>query len=549
MREKRYRLYACLQIMYGIVSTGLAIASFCYLYADVTVLVDDIVANWHSKAIMDIQASPYKCPEGYENAYNYVWPGTYSGCWCGDISPYDKNYYEIKSDLSRGYCDYNQTKAGCDDVRPTSSRPLNIWSTVNGTGTVLCVKRSNETWAQAASQSGETCPPNMTKCGKSVNNAFCTHDSQCPINDIKMSNLILPEDSDVLFECNRDNDCVIMAQDPSSASIIKYQRGDSFDALPTSQLRLNEYSMCFDTIQDDYTPGRGSYGLLVRSKSDCGQQGAPLWNKSAFHLTEAQLFDLNGLTEVIKYLSDFGFYSGRHTGADYQYNLFSRSYIPWSPQCRDQMATLSDKSTELSKLKTIQLVLMIITIIIFGVLGVLVPYIICISGVLYKGDTETCQIVELICKVIQIPLQIYGFVVASHQMASYRSIVDRGCSSTDILVLFNSVKNDISITYYGNAATLVFSGIMLLMSCIFVVSSRIEDNREKKRLVEENLINRESQAHQNNSLTLDLDFKENKGENHLQDPLIYVPSVDEGLIGAGTGEKQTAKPIYQPYNS
>jgi len=537
MSTKKYEEYACLQIIYALTTTAIVIVSYCYLFADFNIIVEDIVANWQSKTIMDIQASPYECPDGYDYAYDYIWPGTSKGCWCGNVSISTKSYYEISSDLTQGNCNYNQTIAGCNNVLSTSERSLNTWSSVNGTDTVLCVKRSNETWAQAAPQSGQTCLPNMTKCGQSVNNAFCTYDSQCPINDIQMSDLILPKDSDILSQCNKDNNCVVMAQDSFSAFIIKYQRGDTLDALPTSQIRLNEYSMCFDINQDDYTPGRGSFALLQRSKSDCGQQAAPLWNKSAFHISEARLFDLNGLTGVIKYLNNFGYYSGHHTGADYQYNLFSRSYIPWNPQCRSQMTTLSDKSSELSKLRTIQLIIMILTIIFGLILGIGTPYMIskAYDNSVHE-EVKFCQCVDLICKIIQIPLQVFGFVVASHQMTYYRSIVNEGCSSTDILVLFNNIKNDIAITYYGNAACIVCSAIMLFISCCYVYPNHEVYHKKYWGTFYAHSAP-DNQAHQDNSLVLD-DI-ESRDTNGKTTPLIPLPSRTE--------ETEISKPLYTPF--
>jgi len=517
------------------------IVSFCYLYADANVLVDDILSNWKSKAIIDVQSFSYECPNGYEQAYNYVWPGTTSGCWCGDVSYYNKNYYEIKSDLSIGYCDYNQTRAGCDDIRPTSSQPLNIWTTINSNATTLCIKRSNETWAQVAAQSGETCPDGMTKCGISANNTFCTQSSQCPINDIEMINLTLPQDSDALSQCNTTKNCTIFSQDSTSALIIKYQRGDQFDALPTSQFRLNEYSMCYDANQDDTSPNRGSYGLLRRSKQDCGQQGASLWNGTIFSISEDKLFDMNGLTGAIKYLNNFGYYRKGYSGANYQYHLFSRSYIPWSIHCRSEMSTLSDMSSNFSKLKTIQLILMIFTIIISLILGIALPILLLSSrsssGEFFRGEVNCGKLVHAICKLIQVPLQIFGFLVVSDQVLFYRTIITKDCSTSEIVNVLASAGKDVSLTYYANGVNIILSGILLFMSLVLFIWIKVKDHKE--RMAELNQFN-QSQPKQNDFENYSLGPKIDE-EKDLIMPFIHTQCL--------TDETQAAvKSVYTPYD-
>jgi len=529
------------------------IISSTNLHSDANLMVD-ITKNWQMRAIIDMQVSPGGCPYGYETAYNYEWPGTDSGCWCGDISNYYRNYYDIWKDLYPNYCNWNQSRAGCSEIRSTSSMPINILSSVNNTRMSLCVQRSSETWMNVASYSGNTCPPGKIKCGLSADNTFCVNNgTKCPINDIQMITLILPADSEKLSQCNETNNCLVFSQDWYSAQIIKYKRGDTFDALPTAQFRLNEYGMCKDSGQDDVTPGRYVFLLLRGSRSNCGREGDSFWNKTLMKISETRLFDLNGISSTIQYLKRFGYYPWSKSGDDYQYYLYSRSYIPWKVGCRDQMGLLSQQRGTIDQLKSFELGLMIISIASGIILGILFPIYIGVSSQNPYGAASSitgAKWTHYLVRFGLLPFQLYALKLSQSQLGIYSSLVQKGCASSQVSSFLGGLEKDIRTAHNGNIVCIAIFAFTSFVTFCFYVSDRMK--QAGKYQLSDSLASPDNQAPQDNYYSqpkndYEFQYQQNTQTYYQQQPT--TENVNYAPPGPQEAQFNQAKPLYQAYNT
>jgi len=548
----------------ALVSLAATLMAYINLYNDSNDIIE-ITRNWQTKAILDLQVSLDGCPEGYESSSNSKWPGTMSGCWCGEITSDMRRRYNLWSDVYVYSCDYNQTKAGCDDISSTAARPMNIWSTINDTKAILCVQRSTESWIDVANYSGNTCPPGKIKCGLSADNTFCVNNgSKCPINDIEMTSLTLPRDSGILSQCNEANNCSIFAQDPSTAQIIKYKRGDKFDALPTAQFRLSEYGMCKDSTQDDVTPGRSVFTLFGNSKANCGNEGDAFWNKTVFQISEKKLFDLNGISTTIKYLNQYGYYDQGYSGNNYQYYLFSRSYIPWKMECRDQMNVLIQKNDNISNLKDYQSTLMFLSCFFGVVLAAVLPMFISITACLEKvnGKFKMATIVRIIGRLVHfcvrfgmIPLQISSFKSSKSLVGLYSSISQRGCTTSEVSHSLNTMQKSVDIAHYGNIISLAWFAFTTIITLCFFLSDRIRRPNNNKHQLSDSLVYSEPQQSQTQDdetpyFAPNKDYDTQYGKKnpiHQQEPnaqpLQYAPPAPL------EDEPMYAKPLYVPFDT
>jgi len=556
---ERVRLGLFIIISCALITLATSLMGYFNLDNDQNLAVD-ITKNWQAKAILDLQVSLDDCPSGYQNISNSVWPGTTYGCFCGNISSYDRNYYEINGDLYHDHCNYNQTKAGCIEVFPTSAIPMHSWSTINGTKATLCAQRSNESWADVANFSGSACPSGFRKCGISAENTFCTaQDSKCPINDIQMIYLTLPRDSDLLSQCTDTRNCVVFAQDSNTAHIIRYQRGDNFDALPTAQFRLSEYGMCKDSAQDDVTPGRSVFGLFEKAKASCGNEGDAFWNKTIYQVSEQKLFDWNEVSPTIQYLSKFGYYDKGHTGNDYQYSLFSRSYIPWKRECRDQMSLLIQKNDAISNVKKSQLDLVLWSWITCFILVAIVPIIICVSVCLENANRDKllmarifrnlAKFLHYFIRIAMIQIQISSLKESHSLVGLYSTITERDCTTPQVSEILKILQKSIKIAHYGTIISIAYFALTTCVTIYFFISDRKKQLAHKDQLSEsfadpQTSYYEPSQYAQYREVEVPQSQYRNYEIQSLQNQQQFIPPA-----APQEDEMINAKPLYQPFEN
>jgi len=473
--------YVLCIVIYSFSSSYLAYESYSSLSPNVDNFVD-ITRNWQSKAIMEIQVFKNNCPKDYEEAFKAEWPGIKDGCWCGGIDSEYRDRYKIYYDIYEESCDGNQTISGCKNIPAISAKPLSLISKLENEKGKICIKRSNETWAQTALNSNSTCPTGTIKCGLSENNIFCSNSSQCPINHIDIVNVESIEDVE---NCIEANNCTVLSKESSHTRLLKYKRGDTHDALPLAQFRLNEYRMCRDSTKDNKTPGRFDFELSpARSTCKVDEQG--IWEEN-YSLTEAELFDLNGLTYTINSLQKYDYYPKGINGQNYMWHLFSRNYIPWKLHCRSRMNEVVESSGTMNKLKETQKILMIATILAGVILGLFLPYMICanLCKSLENTDYHKQEIKTLVLfgkrlgnfvKFFQIPLQTYTLYVSFKTKQLFKGLVNDACSGVETLSTIRDLVKELESLYSLNLWNVGLLVLFCISGCIFYFE------KQKKRL-------------------------------------------------------------------
>ena len=408
------------------------------------------------------------------------------------------------NDLYTGYCNDNQSWAGCNDVYFTDSKLVDVWSQVNNTDMRLCVRRSQDSWANMAEKSAESCQDDtLKKCGISADLTFCTNEAQCPINDIQVRSLTLPADNAKLWSCTPDN-CQVMAEDSSLAKILQYQRGDKFDALPTAQFDINEYGMCKDMTKNDITPGREDFNLIHHRRSTCNKDGSSQWNTSD-SITEARLFNLNGLANTINSLLPFQYYPFGQNGSNYQWSMFSRSYIRWNIDCRGDMSSIITNSSTIQDLKSFHLVLFIIMIIASIFFGFIIPILLCSSltssgqitcngKMVNKEDWRRyCTLISFGLKFGVAPFIIIAFIKAKASKDLLTNIAASNCSNSETMNTFVDLSQDLHNTYTFDVILVALWSTLFVASFYSLIGSRrIQDQNQNQSLFQNNMHNPES---------------------------------------------------------
>lgn len=487
VRKRISAVYILGLLAYSILSIVLIITA----YIDVGDLDDtelsEIVANWQTKTIIDLVVSD-SCPSDYELALQgRHWPGTKSGCWCGNIS---QELIQNNGISCNPYCENQCTDGlrnlGCQDVAAKDSQLLNTWAFVENTSKKICVKRSSETWADFVMNGSKDCSSGTRKCGVSTENIFCTKESQCPINMISVIDAISMESED---DCDESSNCIQLKNSDGASKRLVFARGSTFDALPLVQFDLNEYAMCNSRQKNNFTPGRKSFPLLKEQPSTCYDTGAKKWNTTD-QISEAQLFEANGLSEYMTYLNEFsdedfkGYYAAEKTGDDYTWSLFSRNYIPWKIECRDQMQVLIEKSHLVPLIRRTQLSLLIIGTISTLCLAIIVP---CLEiykvrksfknkSNVYSVDMankrklknidEFKKSTNLFIKVLQIPIQIWAIVSATYLKGLYTTIITENCSNEETQAVFSILNQSMGSVQWKNCTVFAILIVSLLVDIL-----------------------------------------------------------------------------------
>jgi len=466
VHRKKYKLafVVCL-ILYAILNLIFCSLAQNSLKYD-TVLLQDISKNWQTKAISNIRVDS-ACPKGYEEFVGYTWPGTSEGCWCGDLPTRTKNQYDLEDDLSEGSCNSRQEKAGCKEINAVPAKNLSIWGDVaSSSPKKICIERSRDAWADVALDSGEKCSDSrMKKCGKSPNNVFCTQETQCPINDIRVVNVDLVKNPTALASCLTDNYCLVLSQSWLSIKILQYKRADAHDALPIAQLKMNEYGMCADSSQDNITPDREEFPLLKTERENCEVEKSKTWNLTD-SVTEEDLFDANGLSSSMKYLSKYRYYPEPESGDDYKWGFYARSFIPWNINCRDKMGDFIDYSENIEILNIYQALLMGSAYITSWTLGIVLPFYLLLQ--VFQGDKtvlwvkpprtkeekrqskEFARNWNYLFMFMALPFTLLALLASSKANRFFQGIIEENCSSSQALRLIYDLSKSLDDVYEDN---------------------------------------------------------------------------------------------------
>jgi len=492
------KLKTCWFIIVLMVYSGVSIYLTARSYGALSTSVSnfsDVTNNWQAKAIMNIMTtSNFNCPSGYEDAYPTSWAGTADGCFCGNVSASTRRYWGIYGDRNRGTCNYTQLSIGCKQADAKLSTSLNYWSRVDNQAIKVCIQRSQETWAETAPKSGNTCPQGTKKCGFSQETTFCTKEAQCPINDIQLVTVTLPDYTGQIANCTADANCTIYSKssDSNQVKLLKYKRGDSFDALPLSQFRFTEYTVCSDSTQDNVTPNRNQFWLMNKAKSSCSQDGVSLWNLTDT-ITEGQLFYQNGLSNTINYLLQFGYYDYGRSGSSYNYNLYSRNYIPWNVNCRGKMGQVINNSDKMQGLRSVQGWLCFTTVVAGIFMGIILPIMLCNAMNnryewfapgsfmdMRKGMRRCGRTFNLVVKIAQLPFQLYALFTSLTTKGFFTDLASASCSNSTVNQTLNTMGTNLALVLHDNLLNLGLLFVMFGIGwCFFlerVVREGLKDN-------------------------------------------------------------------------
>lgn len=433
--------------------------------------VMDLIKNMRTGAILDIDVKAV-CPVGYEEAFNYTWPGTQEGCWCGKANPIHRENYN-STHLSWGPCSKSQLNKGCTSVNGFNSTLVDSYSKLGNEQVRLCLLRSNETWADVAPVSGATCKdPNATKCGSSPENIFCTKQKKCPISSVQIVKLDVSLDSLTLASCVYDSGCIMIQRDGKQVRSLKFKRGDVKDSLPTAQFMMSEYSVCDSIFQENITPGRREFELLKQHRKTCGREGEELWKKLD-NISETNLFKQNNLKPVIDYLTPYGYYPANKSGDDYIWGLWARSYIPWSLDCRDKIATFIARSENVRTFKLAQYLQLLTNIVMGIILGVFTSLLIFCNTFPYFT-----KVLNYLGKLLQAPVQILATVLATTIGGFYLTLVKEGCSSLPVLKVIQTASEEMKAARNDNLVGLIALGVAIAFDILFAIV-RFQQKKEE----------------------------------------------------------------------
>ena len=327
------------------------------------------------------------------------------------------------------------------------------------------------------------CPPGYTKCGSSPENVFCTKQTKCPINSINVASIVSTTG------CTTASKCAVLMSNTGNYKAVTYSRGHTTDMAPSSQFTINEYAMCELKVTDNITPGRPQFALNLDKDTTCNTAGNVKW-KLTDSTTEDRVFAANGLTAYITSLNAYpnakrgmtGYHQTGKSGKDYTWGLYTRSYVPWHINCRDEMHNLMDKNTFAEKLKTAQLAVVVTGSISGFILGIVLATleIIILKGadlpyIPGKGEGKRIKlrkiktVMNYLFKFIQAPFQIWSIVLGGSAKHLLATTADKKCSDEETNASLAYLADNLHSTHTSTLTALC----LLIMSVLidFILSA------------------------------------------------------------------------------
>lgn len=115
--------------------------------------------------IIDVQVTTDReCPNNYEHAFSFNWPGTGFGCYCEA----DKN----NSFVLEGYCSPSLIQSNCTNIGSQAERDAHYWRN----GSNICIRRSTVSFANEEKYDGSN-----KICGSSDSLVIVPTGAACPI--------------------------------------------------------------------------------------------------------------------------------------------------------------------------------------------------------------------------------------------------------------------------------------------------------------------------------------------------------------------------------
>jgi hypothetical protein len=329
---------------------------------------------------------------------------------------------------------------------------------------------------------------------------------------------------------------------------------------------VNEYAMCNLKKDTNITPNRPEFNLLKSKRTSCGSAGNTKWTATD-SITEQQLFTANSLyAYVTPGLDNFdettkglnGYYPNTKSGADYNWKLFSRRYVPWTMKCRDRMKPLVEKTDFVTALRKAQLGVLVVGILSGVVLGIVLSYmelqnlrgkdIACIQG---EGEDERKRIKRIkkilnyVFKLTQIPFQIWAIIMASLAKTLFNDLADEACSDAETQATLTFLAKSLTSTYTSTLTALA----LLLATIVLDLLLTLWEKRKKTNSTQP--IQIQSKNNSDDVLAL----QNNSSTARLEGSFVKSPEIRPQMQNNGSPNvviqlqqmpQQNPNPYYQP---
>jgi hypothetical protein len=270
------------------------------------VLLKDLLNNWSLSPIKDVYVSDTACDKPL---FTHTWEGVDAHCDCRN-----SYYHGIRSEVFKGQCSFMQTAIGCKETSALQKISADKWK-----GKYLCIKQFPHSFFESKTIVGNKCPDDFVLCGKdSKNFGLCFPKSEgCPANKIKISNhkidgyvnTIINDDWYVLTSTKYINDTLSVE--------FKYSEG-RICINPSEENIKTDY---FKTRKDKSHPCQTQIG-----KTNFDQRYQIVDSNSKF-----KYYTDNG---IMPYVDQLTFVNSQEL-INFNSYLYQRSYIHWSPYCRE----------------------------------------------------------------------------------------------------------------------------------------------------------------------------------------------------------------------
>lgn len=288
--------------------------------------LNDLINNWSNKPIEKfyIAKNNEKCKRYF---LDYKWEGVPVSCDCKS-----SNNGSVKGDVYKGKCNILKSLLGCETIRNIEPQSAQIWK-----NSKICIKEYDLDFSETLTVIGNKCPKHYLLCGTdSKNFSLCFPKSYgCPVNYLKFSNsekkpsekithtLKLNEDWYIHYSNKFDNNTIPID--------IKYTEGRVCVNPTESNVKRTHLKYKKETteIEEDKLKEKQKIHIYCETKI-----GKTNFDERYNHLdsnSKFKFFTDNKITnelEKIPHLNSQDLISQTS-------NVYFRSYIHWSPYCRE----------------------------------------------------------------------------------------------------------------------------------------------------------------------------------------------------------------------
>jgi hypothetical protein len=417
----------------------------------------NMVTNWNNDMVFDLslQSSPVLPDENYYvTEWSSLWPGNVDGCYCSVSNVKRKVYIGLKDKP----CNYNETLTGCRDISGTSPQTMNKW---RSSQTIYAIRGRSTSFSSNYKNinSDGSCAKGFRLCGSknSKSKGLCIPDkySKCPISDIQKTN---PGGYSSLA---------------LNSLTLYYSNSNQYNSV--CDLVYSQAFTCFIRSQYATSPGRVPYLLLKGDQTSCIQD-PNVW--SVDEIGETDLLTLNN----INYAKLLTF----ETSNNWRWQLSVGRFIDWSPDCKDTVPSISDKTDDLNSIANQYLTMFVLYIISFvmTIISLLARTLSCVQEM--SKPYKWCVFIRVVAFTLIAPSLIICTAKASQFLSFFKSIIELGCSNDTTNSILARMAEDIREKIVSKTVLFTIMGfgaffcdiitVCIDLNCGFVGSSKSEVN-------------------------------------------------------------------------